>query len=67
VADETASTIVVGGAYVKHRFYHTDSVASDDSHEFADFRSLREGERAGVIAVLQRWESRVQLLGRHAA
>jgi len=48
VADETASAIVVGRAYVKHRFYHTDSVASDDSHEFADFRSLREGEHGPV-------------------
>jgi hypothetical protein len=42
--DETASTIVVGRAYVKHRFSRTDGIASDDSHEIADFRLLREHE-----------------------
>ena len=45
---ETASTIVVGRAYVKHRLSHVDSIASDDSHELADFRSLREREHRPV-------------------
>jgi hypothetical protein len=43
--DETASTIVVGRAYVKHRFSHTNCTASDVSRRFAHLRSLREHER----------------------
>jgi len=42
--DEIASTIVVGRAYVKHRFSHTDSITANGSHESADFRSLRQRE-----------------------
>jgi hypothetical protein len=44
MANETASAIFPGRACVKHRLFHTDSIASDDSHEFADFSSLRERE-----------------------
>jgi hypothetical protein len=40
--------MVVGRAYVKHRFSHTDGIVSDDSHEFADVRLLREHEHEWV-------------------
>jgi hypothetical protein len=48
MAHETAGTIVVGRAYVKHRLSYTDNIASDDSREFADFRSLCEREHRPV-------------------
>jgi hypothetical protein len=45
MADEIASTIVVGRACVKHRLSYTDSLAPDGSHESTGFRLLREHER----------------------
>jgi hypothetical protein len=46
--DETANTILVGRAYAKHRFSHTDGIASDNSYEFADFGLLRAHEHGHV-------------------
>jgi hypothetical protein len=48
MADEIASTIVVGRACVKHRLSYTDGLAPDGSHGSTGFRLLREHEQRGV-------------------
>lgn len=52
MADETASTIVVGHAYVKHRFSHTDRITSNGSYQSADFRSLRDDQHHRHVSQL---------------